>query len=120
MIERIKQGKLDEQYQILLLRDGVDCRLIAMRLARFAEAHVIGEGNRQIEALTPKKSTIVLPLDISEEDHRRMTLELRSRLFSYFIWHLPAQNYTPRVAELVDRALASVEAVLAESQGQGK
>lgn len=112
----IKQELLDNQYHILMAVQSADdsSSMVALRLARFAEAHAINEGNRQIEALTPKPFR--LPADITSEDARRMRLEMRSKLFSYFIWHFPAGTDMALVAQMVEEALLAVETIRANHQ----
>lgn len=120
MLQPISQDKLDEMHLEFSTRPGVPCRQIAMQLARFSEAVAIGEGNRQLEALAPKKPAIVLPVDITPQDHARMTLELRSHLFTYFLWHLPADSKGYATVDLMDRAVAAIDQILADYQGQEK
>ena len=111
MLEPINQELLEGKYNILR-RGDTTWRENAFALARFAEAYAISEGNRQIEALTPKKANIVLPVDITPEDHKRMTLNLRSQLFSYFIWHYPAETDTVQLLDLVNEGVRRIESLL--------
>lgn len=89
---------------------------LPLQLARFAEVRIINEGNRQIEALQRKSPPFKLPADITPEDARRMQIEMRSKLFSYFIWHFPAGSGMVQIVQMVDEALSAIETIRSNHQ----
>lgn len=121
-LEPIRQELLESQYHIFMAGLYADeaQSAVALRLARFAEAHVINEGNRQIEALKPRQPILLPPYDLDEADARQVRLKMRSALFDYFLWFCSPETGGALVATLADEALLDVERRLASHQQKEK
>lgn len=76
---------------------------IAFHLARFAEAVAFIEGNRQIEELQKQ---------VPKTDDWRIEADLRSSLFTYFLWMLPPGIPGRVLIDLADEAAAAVQDIL--------
>lgn len=124
LLEPIKQELLEKQLGILMERyphtlDSRSVGDIAFPLARFAEAHAINEGNRQIEAMEkklPKPITVAPNTTLHSGDEWRVHFKLHSSHFDYFLWCLEPGTSGQVVSNLADEATRAVQAILASHQ----